>query len=60
MPKNKGFTLIELLIVISIIAVLSAVGLVSYTNFLKSFRDVRSKSALRSIKFVVLGILPYT
>jgi len=50
MPNNKGFTLIELLIVISIIAVLSTIGLVSYSNFLKSSRDAKRQSDLKFIQ----------
>lgn len=51
MPAQKnGFTLIELLIVISIIAVLSAIGLVAYGNFLKNSRDSRRQSDLKLIQ----------
>ena len=50
MKKNPGFTLIELLIVISIIATLSVVGLVSYTNFMKNSRDARRQSDLKFIQ----------
>lgn len=48
--RRKGFTLIELLIVISIIAILSAIGLVSYSNFMKSSRDARRQSDLKFIQ----------
>lgn len=47
---KKGFTLIELLVVISIIAVLSTVGLVSYTDFLKKSRDAKRQSDLKFIQ----------
>lgn len=50
MPKRAGFTLVELLVVISIIATLSVVGLVSYTNFMKSSRDAKRQSDLRLIQ----------
>lgn len=50
MPKKFGFTLIELLVVISIIAILSLVGLVYYASFLKSFRDSRRQSDLKLIQ----------
>ncbi len=50
MSKKSGFTLIELLIVISIIAILSAIGLVSYGNFMKSSRDARRQSDLKFIQ----------
>lgn len=48
--KLKGFTLIELLIVITIIAILAAIGLVSYTTFLKTARDNRRQSDLKLIQ----------
>ena len=52
--KNKkspfGFTLIELLIVITIIGILAAIGLVTYTNALKSTRDGRRKADITSIQ----------
>lgn len=48
--NRNGFTLIELLIVISIIAVLSTIGMVAYGNFLKSSRDGRRQSDLKFIQ----------
>lgn len=50
MPNSKGFTLIELLIVISIIAILSVIGMVAYGSFLKSSRDARRQSDLKLIQ----------
>lgn len=50
MLRIKGFTLIELLIVITIIAILSAIGLVSYTSFVKNARDAKRKSDLNFIQ----------
>lgn len=50
MPKKTGFTLIELLISVSIIAVLSAIGLVVYSSVLKQGRDSKRQSDLRSIQ----------
>lgn len=50
MPKTRGFTLIELLIAITIIAVLAAIGFVAYTGVLKSGRDSKRQSDLRSIQ----------
>lgn len=35
MDKQKGFTLIELMVVIGIIAILSAVGIPAYQNYLR-------------------------
>ena len=47
---RRGFTLIELLIVISIIALLSLIGLVAYSEFLKTARDNRRQSDLKLIQ----------
>ncbi len=48
--SNKAFTLIELLVVISIIAILSTIGLVYYGNFIKSSRDAKRQSDLKFIQ----------
>lgn len=45
--KLKGFTLIELLVVISLIGILAALALVSYTGTQKQARDTRRKSDLK-------------
>lgn len=50
MPKKSGFTLVELLITISIIGVLSAIGLVVFSNVLKQGRDAKRQSDLRAIQ----------
>ena len=50
MPKNSGFTLIELLIVISIIAVLSVMGMIIYGTVLKNGRDAKRQTDLRTIQ----------
>lgn len=52
MPRisKKGFTLIELLIVITIIAIMSAVGFTSYTTFIKNSRDAKRQSDLKFIQ----------
>ena len=47
---KKGFTLIELLITITIIAVLSAIGLIAYSNFIKNTRDAKTQSDLKQIQ----------
>ena len=46
---KRGFTLIELLIAISIIAIISAIGLVTYSQSQIIARDARRKQDLRSI-----------
>lgn len=47
--QKKGFTLIELMITISIVAIISAIGLVSYSQTHKIARNARRKEDLRSI-----------
>lgn len=44
---TKGFTLIELLVVISLIGMLAALALVSYTGTQKQARDTQRKSDIR-------------
>lgn len=48
--KSKGFTLIELLVVISIIAILTTIGLVSYLEFSKKGRDAKRQADLGGIQ----------
>lgn len=50
MSNALGFTLIELLIVISIIAVLSTIGLISYKVLLQNSRDGKRQSDLALIQ----------
>lgn len=47
--RNRGFTLVELLVVISIVAILSVVGVVIYTGVQKSARDSVRKSDIEAI-----------
>lgn len=51
MPVNKfkGFTLVELLVVISIIAVLSVVGMALFTSAQKNARDARRRLDIKAI-----------
>lgn len=51
LPKssNSGFTLVELLIVVSIIAVLSVVGMVVYGNLATGARDAARKADVQAI-----------
>lgn len=61
----KGFTLVELLITISIIGILSAIGLVLYSTVLKQSRDSKRQSDLKSIQLALeqysndQGFYPY-
>lgn len=48
--KKKGFTFIEILVVVSIIAVLIAVGVISYGSIQKRSRDARRKSDIEQIR----------
>lgn len=46
----RGFTLIELLVTISIIAILTVIGIVVYTSVMKQGRDSKRQSDLRSLQ----------
>jgi general secretion pathway protein G len=51
--KNKGFTFIEVLVVTTIIAVLTAVGVVNFRVANKKARDGRRKADLEQIRAAV-------
>lgn len=51
--KNGGFTLFELLVTISIIAVLTAVAVVSYGGLNKKTRDSRRTADLEKIRIAL-------
>lgn len=53
--KRKGFTLIELIVVIAIIAILSAVVLISYAGAQKRSHDATRKSDLNAIATAVMS-----
>ncbi|MBP9691523.1 type II secretion system protein, partial [Candidatus Woesebacteria bacterium] len=48
--KAKGFTLVELVVVITIIGIMTTVGIVSYRNTLKESRDQKRIVNLQSIR----------
>jgi general secretion pathway protein G len=48
--KKNGFTLIEILVAASIIAVLSVVGVTSFTSINKRSRDARRKSDVEQVR----------
>ncbi len=48
--RGAGFTLIEVLVAATIIAVLTAIGMVSYTNINKRSRDTKRKSDMEQIR----------
>lgn len=48
--RSRGFTLIELLIAISIVAILSTIGLVAYSKAQSISRDARRKQDLLNLR----------
>ena len=51
--RRHGFTLIEILVVITIISVLSGVGIFSYTNAQKAARDAKRRADLHSLRIAL-------
>lgn len=49
MKIKRGFTLVELLVVVTIIVLLTATAVVTYSTFLKQSRDAKRKSDLGEI-----------
>jgi prepilin-type N-terminal cleavage/methylation domain-containing protein len=47
---KKGFSLIELMVVVSIIAILMALGAVSYTTAQKKARDAKRRGDMRAVQ----------
>ncbi len=48
--KSGGFTLLEVLVTATIIAILTAIGIVSYASVNKRSRDVKRKSDLEQVR----------
>lgn len=51
--KNKAFTLIELMIAISLIAILSSVGIISYSSLQQRGRDAQRINDLNQLKIAL-------
>jgi len=49
LKRNGGFTLIEVLVVVIIVAILAAVGVPIYTNYVKQARASEAQSAIGAI-----------
>ncbi len=47
---KKGFSFVELLVSVTIIGILATVGIVTYTEFVKSSRDAKRKGDLEQIR----------
>ncbi len=52
---KKGFTLVELMIVITVIAILATIAVVTFTRVQKTARDSKRKEELRSIVTALQG-----
>ncbi|MFH0749862.1 MAG: prepilin-type N-terminal cleavage/methylation domain-containing protein [Candidatus Gottesmanbacteria bacterium] len=50
LPARQGFTLMEILVAISIIAVLTAIGIVSYTSINKNARNAKRRSDIEQMR----------
>ncbi len=56
MIKNKkGFTLIELMIVISVIAILSAIALFAFNRVQKTARDARRRGDVKALQTAIVA-----
>jgi type IV pilus assembly protein PilE len=50
MDDSKGFTLVELMVVVSIIAILAAIAIPIYTNYVYRGKQVEAKTLLMTLK----------
>ncbi len=57
--SQKAFTLIEMLVVISLIGILAALAMVSFSSVQKQARDTARKSDLKQIGNAVPPLLAY-
>jgi general secretion pathway protein G len=48
--KNSGFTILEILVVVAIIAILTTLGMVSYTQVNKRARDGKRRADLEQVR----------
>lgn len=50
MKRKQGFTLIEVLVAVTIVAVLTAAGVISYSSVNKRSRDAKRKSDIEQLR----------
>ncbi len=54
---TRGFTLAELIVVITIIGILSSIGLSVYTHFIDKARNTRAVAEIRLLDKEIIGFL---
>ena len=50
MPRSRGFTLIELMIAVAIVAILAAIAIPSYSEYIRRSRITEAISALSGMR----------